>query len=220
MQTRLLMGAIGNVRVVVQLLTVLKYVSKAPPPSSRYLPSASPSHSMTASTPTPSAICKDCKIEFTVCIGENQCPECDGALEKLSDTPSAITVSLEWAKKLKEAGWEQGITIGNWRPSTNDFYRKQQQYEIHFTSGSYRNEKSFDAPTAEEILRRLPKSVATKNRKVHRLSINCNGGKRWQIMYGDDIFESPVIVDPDDSLANASASMYCYLAENKLLPSS
>lgn len=71
---------------------------------------------------------------------------------------------------------------------------------------------------AEEILRRLPKSVATKNRNVHRLSINCNGGKRWQIMYGDDIFESPIIVDPDKSLANAAASMWMFLRTSNLLP--
>lgn len=131
-------------------------------------------------------------------------------------TPSAITVSLEWAKKLKEVGWEQGITIGNWRPSTNDFYRKQQQYEIHFTSGIYRNEKSFDAPTAEEILRRLPAAFKTNLLNVGKYTPN-----DWVVSYFDPANAAafmPYFNDP--SFANAAAAMYCYLAENNLLPSS
>lgn len=138
---------------------------------------------------------------------------------------SAITVSLEWAKKLKEAGLEQGITIGNWRPSTNDFYRKQQQYEIHFTSGSYRNEKSFDAPTAEEILRRLPEAIKypVRNAIEYELFIRPFDDldeRHWEVIYAKDIdnVDNTPLHETTGTLANAAAAMYCYLADNKLLP--
>lgn len=129
-------------------------------------------------------------------------------------TPESICVSLEMAKRLKEAGWSQEDSPFVW---TNNSINRVVYRRNLLTGGTRKRSFIYAAPTAEEILRRLPKSCATKNRMIHRLSINCNGGKRWNIFYGKDAFDSPIAVDPDDSLANAAAAMTCYLVEQGLL---
>lgn len=133
-------------------------------------------------------------------------------------TPESITVSLEWAQRLKEAGWVQDVCF-YWIKHASS----PKPFVVYLPNLQQRDPDTleiwFHAPTAEEILRRLPKSLATKDRTIHRLSINCNGGKRWRIFYGTDVlFDSPVAVDANESLANAAAQMWIYLKTNHLLP--
>ncbi len=128
-------------------------------------------------------------------------------------TPESITVSLEWAKKLKEAGWPQDEqTVNHWR-------RKGEIYSVGgFTTWC------LAAPTAEEILRRLPDYIGTEYVLV---TVRDHPENKWSVNY-IRISEKGVNYHPDhefrarpcdgDSLANAAAAMWCYLAENKLLP--
>lgn len=115
-----------------------------------------------------------------------------------------ITVSLELAKKLKEAGWQYetlffwcGLEHKEVSSSTGEmkiFYGKYYPYREHFA-----------APTAEEILRRLPHGTDTE------LIIKRKPKGTWRVTCTGDTIGG-------DTLANAAAAMFCFLSENNLLP--
>jgi hypothetical protein len=77
----------------------------------------------------------------------------------------------------------------------------------------YGSDNDFDfpvccaAPTAEEILRRLPDFITVAKVNAH------NRGTIYRISF-DQIEEE----FKDASLSNAAAAMYCYLSKNGLLP--
>ena len=125
--------------------------------------------------------------------------------------PQSITVSLEWAKKLKEAGWKQ---IGF-------FWKTEKSGGITGWSGDTSKPPKEDldwiaAPTAEEILRRLPHQIVLE---THPLFLQAMpDGDEWKIAYWTFRIEKGVWKN-EDSLANAAAAMWCYLEENNLLPS-
>lgn len=81
--------------------------------------------------------------------------------------PESITVSLEWATKLKEAGWDDVC------------YFRQEEHEG----------PGLEFPTAEEILRRLPDSPRPHS-PMHIFRM-IDG--TWQIVY--DNTEDFVIAD-------------------------
>lgn len=126
---------------------------------------------------------------------------------------SKITVSLEWAKRLAKAGWRQETAFVWWYTeamSTDVKYFPDVDWEKRENKLQLFEKRMIDsgrhtfAPTAEEILRRLPDFKL--QRIVHT----------WVIQ---------IIFDPlhgrtetSESLANAAAAMYCYLSENNLLP--
>lgn len=124
-------------------------------------------------------------------------------------SPESIVTSLDWSKKLKEAGWNTRTFLSWYRSkiTANRHYYITETYEI-----TKHNEAEFiaAAPTAEEILRRLPGYSVTWGEPFvmpGEVEISCpiNGeGKRHHIS--------------DTKLANAAAAMYCYLAEQDLLP--
>lgn len=137
----------------------------------------------------------------------------------MSTQLKSIAVSLEMARKLKEAGWPQEtskLTYWSVDPEGNDAVVRSEM-ERHFIDAYWNSRgeacddqfRFADAPTAEEILRRL---------------LTCIGCGR----YGDDFFcdyynrkpDLPVLQHQEiaDTLANAAAAMYCYLAKNGLLP--
>lgn len=134
--------------------------------------------------------------------------------------PHDITVSLEWAKKLKEAGWPQGGTEFFWMTDSigvvDLIWDKDHK-------GNW-NDFFFAAPTAEEILRRLPDYLGTEYVLV---TVRDHPENEWAVNY-IAISEGGVEYHPDhrnrvrpiqaDTLANAAAAMYCYLADHKLLP--
>ena len=148
-------------------------------------------------------------------------------------TPESIVTSLDWSKKLKEAGWPQEDAIWYWVghmlddnmeptswslwPREKEEYREQWKPHIHA------------APTAEEILRRLPLWIKSKKNivRTHAKSKTISGQRikfhlerfdgGYALFYGTKY--SPLCYVEGDTLANAAAAMYCYLAEQKLLPS-
>lgn len=133
-----------------------------------------------------------------------------------------ITVSLEWAKKLKEAGWPQNSSLFWWA----EFYNKSsttpdelfQQLvdddEWDFgsinvmhgfrESGYLKQLKRLSVPTAEEILQRLPMNDVTLT----------GDGRIFCCTYDKGFTSNDEV---GDNLANAAAAMFCYLAERKLL---
>jgi hypothetical protein len=146
---------------------------------------------------------------------------------------NTITVSLEWAERLKDAGWSHGTTYHAWRLNgcTSDPTLVQYDRGGFIPGKDYESTIGFiDAPTAEEILRKLPGHVKFNKDEPEyilycRALNNPKGHKyltaQWSVYYeillngiphrgGKCIGES--------TLADAAANMYCYLSENNLLP--
>ena len=149
--------------------------------------------------------------------------------------PKDITVSQDWAKKLHEVGWEAPC-YGHYRKGFGGewFFHSFSDEPEHLDDGQW-----IPAPTAEEILRRLPESILMKsdfpnmrndsrNPTVYqglrigftapnRGSIKSRLCIRYQSDY-EPACAGEVIIE--DTLANAAAAMWCYLKENNLLPHS
>ena len=140
---------------------------------------------------------------------------------------NSITVSLEWAKKLEMAGWPQNEN----RYETTCFYwnhKKNADWWIGDADGWRRNlpfiDKSLSAPTAEEILRELPPEAPHPDIEHTGYFLEIVRVERptenWQVQYREReswrLWDSP---EPQsaDTLVNACAKMYVYLAENNLL---
>lgn len=147
-------------------------------------------------------------------------------------TTESIVPSLEMCKKLKEAGWPQDDAVWYWVghmlndkmqptswtlwPREKEEYREQWKPHIHA------------APTAEEILRRLPDEIpinAGLKGSDYWIEIAKSshwGSTPWEIRYRENgtllLWDNPEPIRAA-TLANAAAAMYCYLAEQKLLPS-
>ena len=146
-------------------------------------------------------------------------------VEEEDNNLNGITVSLEWAKKLKEAGWFQENSVHHW--IYGGIRWEIERIEIWETIegewGSGRkieNLQIFSAPTAEEILRRLPKCISaeTASQEGGVLDIYPNDGC-WNLAYRND--EGFAVRDAAalyPSLANAAAAMWIYLKEHNLLP--
>ncbi len=138
-------------------------------------------------------------------------------------TPESIVTSLEWSKKIKQAGWPQKEALWFWvhhyRAASDEYL-----WELFERDEDDKVNEHLAAPTAEEILRKLPEEYVAKDGK--RLELSC-GKKIKQHGLGYYVtYETPR--EPHDcdeacctndkhSLANAAAAMYCYLAENNLL---
>ena len=144
--------------------------------------------------------------------------------------PESIVTSLDWSEKLKEAGWPQDSAFW-WCKWTNDKTPPSQEWRLEYvateydfvtvTGGAW---ERFAAPTAEEILRRLPPSLDLDGcycRLVARKEIHISGGVDkggWLAGYEGRDTEDVSEFQCGSSLTNAAAAMYCYLAEQKLLP--
>src|SRR3990167_5893854 len=88
--------------------------------------------------------------------------------------PSSIVVSLEMAKKLKKAGWPQDKFLFVW----NGAYHPDKSEHVNWLSRKkvgkdWAEAETFTAPTAEEILRRLPEESQAAMEKGER--------KRWVV---------------------------------------
>lgn len=87
----------------------------------------------------------------------------------------------------------------------------------------YGSDNSFEypvscaAPTAEEILRRLPGRIDA-NGMTGILKIKVPYATWFIVGYTGHHEEGSTLVTSPPNLANAAAAMYCYLAENGLLP--
>ena len=151
-------------------------------------------------------------------------------------TPESLVVSLDLARQLKEAGWEQEESIF-WLFWSDTHDEGWIEYgSIHsFDSGAksmYKRGAVFAAPTAEEILRRLPKHLNAFGQHG-RLTVQFGlSQSQWQpcvgyihhksnnwIFQGDNYQDGMMYFVDTDSLANAAAQMWLYLKKNNLLPS-
>jgi hypothetical protein len=142
--------------------------------------------------------------------------------------PETIVPSLELCKKLKEAGWRQSSNgIGNIGSQTfvedilrgdgglfGSYFKWNQKpmWEVYLGTMWDNYANIAEAPTAEEILRRLPKQTADDNYLT--ISPEESG---WAVYY-ETSNNLPRHICKADTLANAAAAMYVYLSENKLLP--
>jgi len=102
------------------------------------------------------------------------------------NNPESITVSPETAKKLRAAGYN-GDTVFVRQVSKDEYYV---------------------VPTAEEILRELPRTI-----KQCGLLINRNRDGKYEVAYMAG--HKPKRAD---TLVEALAQMWLYLSENNLLP--
>ena len=156
------------------------------------------------------------------------------------NTPKSITVSLEWAKRLQDAGWHQGWTgVG----TINSFTDKPESMKTdimgtYFKWFDVRSDYSkgeiipqvesiycnypmiADAPTAEEILQKLPRRLIHEGEPEGKwLCINSHPDQKgWRIAYLQGQYSAWRNVIEEKSLAKAAAAMWCYLKENNLLP--
>lgn len=142
------------------------------------------------------------------------------------------------AKKLKEAGYPQVANISHWIEYCDD-PKGDHEKVIYFQYGSSRDGtcgvtmngvthlNSFAAPTFEEIRSKLPSSLQC-DEDVCQLRICFPPSLGNFIAYerhGEGIVGLEVCkhngeqlaFHDRESLANASASCYCYLADNNLL---
>lgn len=112
-----------------------------------------------------------------------------------------ITVSLEMAKKLKEAGWIWDDAQFFWSTKTLESKVWECPHRSQYSLIS--NQTDIAAPTAEEILRELPIGSLAQMEEKER--------KRWTV-------SSPNIHGlPFPSLADSAASHWIHLKENNLL---
>ena len=149
--------------------------------------------------------------------------------------PESITVSLDLARQLKEAGlgfrhngekvisedgeglsyfcWWSNVD-GSGSPS-NPYTRAQGFTLLPMSENSHPFGEKYQAFTAEEILKKLPKTI-------DRFSLSCywKDGLEPTVIYVNDFpSENPTMQEFSlDSLANAAAQMWLYLKKNNLIP--
>ncbi len=131
----------------------------------------------------------------------------------MSTSPESIVVSLEWAKKLKKAGWPQAGGF---------YYRiyiKDIGHRLHYGCVYHILRKKFDeiaAPTAAELLQQLPVDVMIDG-KEYRIEMLKRHGEKSDKYYVNLRYYRECIEFIADSLADAAAACFCYLAGHKLL---
>lgn len=118
----------------------------------------------------------------------------------------SICVSLEWAKKLKECGLSPRYT--------DNFIYVDQGGEAIFIHNqplaivASSDMKFYPAPTAEDILRELPDGT--------QVTRSCD--RNYHCECGEIKLNADILRQTFPTAANACAAVYCYLAENNLLP--
>ena len=144
------------------------------------------------------------------------------------NTPESITVDLEHAKMLKEAGWTQDEALLWWASKMHpDPYDESIVWELSNDSNPIgvhdwcKQAGTFAAPTAQEILRRLPTGMSSQ-RGDYLLTCDIGGLRIWNVTYLDEdgrcfFHEDEEVLTEDPSLANAASEMWCYLKKNNLL---
>jgi hypothetical protein len=141
---------------------------------------------------------------------------------------TAITASLKWAKKLREAGWAQEAScfywFEHWQMGIDE--NGEQVVEPHLletvllpNSGGSLHHHAWAAPTAEEILRRLPDILEERFSLIIFRDYNREEKKQeWCLMYEHIPNRMPLYSESADTLANAASAMYVFLSKNNLLP--
>jgi hypothetical protein len=118
---------------------------------------------------------------------------------------STLVPSLEWSKKLKEAGWPMSYSdLFGWWENADGEAKVVPSFNLALSATTYG--ECFPAPTAEEILRKLPAGWEV-------YSAPSKGGLLTS-GYAIQVNGAPFQVG--DTLANAAAAAYCYLAAHPL----
>lgn len=127
-------------------------------------------------------------------------------------TPQSIIVSLEYAKLLKSAEWPQESTCFVW------WSYNQETDWIVFERGTRNVDPSFcvAAPTCEDILRILPKTIEQFQGTTGRLYVNPYTNM-YEIGYSPT-WDNQMLVKTERTLADAAASMWIHLKKNNLFP--
>lgn len=132
---------------------------------------------------------------------------------------ASITVSLEVAKELKKAGWDQDKSIFYWDGSVPPWeVCLDVDRSWSYSATEEDDGKCIAAPTAEEILRRLPRSIYDEGGEYVRIcfpSGSHNEGIQYKHLGGLALCAA---LEDDDTLANAAAKMWIYLKQHDLLP--
>jgi hypothetical protein len=142
-----------------------------------------------------------------------------------------ITVSLQVARSLRDAGWEQEDSSFYWGKFDPPKRRHledgtivdipKEEAEAMSYSWYYYNEEnmpyadedhnSWAAPTAEEVLRELPEFYTPEDNKKRAMKCYPSAHGRWAVDYEGHCTQW------SDTLANAAAEMWIYLKEHDLL---
>ena len=146
--------------------------------------------------------------------------------------PEQIVVSLEMAKRLKEAGWEQEGTFFHWICGSNA-WREVQNIEVWEkiegewgTGREVKDLEHYSAPTAEEIILTLPKGWKFREQSQEEY-ISKNGDPyvkngiiavyySWE---SQQKFPHEISCGEGNSLADSAAEMWLFLKKENLLPS-
>jgi len=130
--------------------------------------------------------------------------------------PDDITVSLEMARKLKEVGWPMSYSdIFAWWEDSEGNAKVERTSNLALTATS--NGLCFPAPSAEEILRRLPGNLKLVGYDAY-LQFMILPGTKWLLTYMGKTEPTGQTMMKHDTLANAAAACWIYLANNGLLP--
>jgi len=126
-------------------------------------------------------------------------------------------VSLELAKKLKEAGWEKETVYWWWerRSSSGKLITQEARYKDDppiFLDGNT-VEIIAPAPLAEEMLEELPKKI-TKHSLTYWLTMDYDDA---YIMTYSDCDWFAIVQSMDKKLSNALARLWLWLKENGYL---
>lgn len=125
-------------------------------------------------------------------------------------------VSLQTAKKLKEAGFPQvtyfyHVQYSNDHETNRSTICRYQDMSIEFQHpDKYHDERRFAAPMAEEVLRELK----------GRIQIDRYEDGKWGLFWRENATKMIANNHKEhaDSLVEAAAVMYIYLKEHNLLP--
>lgn len=119
------------------------------------------------------------------------------------------TVNLQLSKQLKEAGFPQESDCKWNLPSEMRLHPNREVMKIA-------GELFVAAPTAEEVMDLLPQKVVVQEREAlmefYKMEKPLN---HYKVCYAFKVSEPIKFID--ESLADAAAKMYLYLAENHLL---
>lgn len=123
-----------------------------------------------------------------------------------------IVCSLDMGQKIKAAGWTKP-TMFEWLNNDGEFMPMSSEEK-----GFFRKDEIFPAPTAEEILRELPRQVhKPKGHRLYKLYVvKCvrnNGVEGWEVYWRDKCGFGNIHNTNEATLSEAAAQMYCWLAE-------
>ncbi len=130
-------------------------------------------------------------------------------------------VDLEWAKKLKDAGFPQD-SFFYFIKMTGYEEQYPSGYTIRYNDGDPQLKDDISAPTAEKILKELPKFIITDNIK-YRFFVEYNAGLDatycgYRCMEKDNMFMPLYDRRVENShLCLPFADIYCFLKEEGLL---